>query len=125
MRLGKLRDGRCAMRSAGGTGPVAPRVTLTTTGRIGLGRILRYSVSVGRYAERSDAPTRGGSSCEPRGCGMTRRVSLSLVVVLLGGGILSAEELKSGPPVGAKNHRTGFLPQFVAGPAAGETLCPV
>jgi hypothetical protein len=56
---------------------------------------------------------------------MTRRVSLSLAVVLLGGGLLSAEELKSGPPVGAKNDRSGFLPRFVAGPAAGQQHCPV
>jgi hypothetical protein len=56
---------------------------------------------------------------------MVRRVTLSLAVVLLAGGVLSAGELKSGPQVGAENDRSGFRPQFVTGPSAGQSLCPV
>ena len=35
------------------------------------------------------------------------------------------EPLKSGPPVGARNNRGGFIPNLVAGPGAGERRCPV
>ena len=37
----------------------------------------------------------------------------------------AADNLKSGPPVGAENDRSGFRPQFVTGPSAGRSLCPV
>ena len=37
----------------------------------------------------------------------------------------AADNLKSGPPVGAGNDRSGFRPQFVTGPSAGHSLCPV
>lgn len=33
--------------------------------------------------------------------------------------------LQSGPPVGARNNRSGFMPQWVTGPCANERLCPV
>jgi hypothetical protein len=56
---------------------------------------------------------------------MTRRSTLTLAVVLLAGSVAAAEDLKSGPPVGAGNDRSGFKPQFVAGPSAGQKLCPV
>jgi hypothetical protein len=56
---------------------------------------------------------------------MTRRSTLTLVVVLLAGSVAAADDLKSGPPVGARNDRNGFVPRFVAGPSAGLKLCPV
>ena len=56
---------------------------------------------------------------------MTRRSTLALAVVLLAGSVAAAEDLKSGPPVGAGNDRSGFRPQFVAGSGAGQRLCPV
>lgn len=37
----------------------------------------------------------------------------------------AADNLKSGPPVGAKNDRSGFRPRFVTGPSTGRSLCPV
>jgi hypothetical protein len=57
-----------------------------------------------------------------------------LGAVLLAGAALAAlpadnalaeGPLKSGPPVGARNNRRGFVPQFVAGPLAGQRRCPV
>jgi hypothetical protein len=56
---------------------------------------------------------------------MTPRLiaSAALAVLLLGGIVQAEDPLKSGPPVGAKNNRRGFLPQFVTGP--GERRCPV
>lgn len=51
--------------------------------------------------------------------------ALSLTVVLLTGGVATAADLRSGPPVGAANDRSGFRPQFVAGPSAGQRYCPV
>lgn len=58
---------------------------------------------------------------------MTSRLltATALAALLLAGNGRAAEPLKSGPQVGAKNDRSGFLPQFVAGPSAGQTLCPV
>jgi hypothetical protein len=49
----------------------------------------------------------------------------ALAALLLGGPLPAAEPLRSGPPVGAKNNRSGFFPQFVAGPSAGDQMCPV
>jgi hypothetical protein len=49
--------------------------------------------------------------------------STALAAVLLAGTGPVEEPLKSGPSVGAKNNRRGFLPQFVTGP--GERRCPV
>ena len=46
-----------------------------------------------------------------------------LSFALLTGG--AADELKSGPQVGDKNNRRGFYPQWVSGPGAGESRCPV
>jgi hypothetical protein len=58
---------------------------------------------------------------------MTPRLiaSAALVAVLFGGHAQAEDPLKSGPPVGAENNRRGFRPQFVAGPSAGQNLCPV
>jgi len=51
--------------------------------------------------------------------------SAALAVLLLGGKVQAEVPLKSGPPVGAENDRSGFRPQFVAGPSTGQRLCPV
>ena len=58
---------------------------------------------------------------------MTPRLiaSAALAVLLLGGDVPAQPPLKSGPPVGAKNNRRGFIPQFVTGPYAGQRRCPV
>jgi hypothetical protein len=58
---------------------------------------------------------------------MTPRLiaSATLAALLFGGSVLAEDPLKSGPPVGAGNDRGGFRPQFVAGPSAGQSLCPV
>ena len=76
--------------------------------------------------------------CEPVLCltrPSTQEVSLSMTVRLVAGAALSVfllggsgranDPLRSGPPVGAKNNRSGFYPQFVAGSGAGQSLCPV
>ncbi|HEY7315027.1 MAG TPA: hypothetical protein VH643_37120 [Gemmataceae bacterium] len=52
-------------------------------------------------------------------------LSAALAALLFGGDVRGEGPLKSGPPVGAKNDRSGFFPQFVAGPSAGEQFCPV
>jgi hypothetical protein len=49
----------------------------------------------------------------------------AFVALLLVGSGAAEEPLKSGPPVGARNNRGGFYPQFVAGPGTGERRCPV
>jgi hypothetical protein len=51
--------------------------------------------------------------------------STVLAALLITGPFPAELPLKSGPPVGAKNNRGGFLPQLVAGPGAGERRCPV
>jgi hypothetical protein len=58
---------------------------------------------------------------------MTARLiaSAALASFLLAGSLQAWEPLRSGPQVGAKNNRTGFFPNHVAGPAAGQRLCPV
>ena len=56
---------------------------------------------------------------------MRFRSTLSLAVVLLATSAIVAGDLKSGPPVGAANDRSGFRPQLVTGPSAGKSLCPV
>jgi hypothetical protein len=56
---------------------------------------------------------------------MTLRSTLSLAVVLLAGSAAAADDLKSGPPVGARNDRSGFRPELLTGPAPGKSLCPV
>jgi hypothetical protein len=58
---------------------------------------------------------------------MTPRLLLgaALAACLLGSSVQAEGPLKSGPPVGADNDRSGFRPQFVAGPSAGKSLCPV
>jgi hypothetical protein len=52
-------------------------------------------------------------------------VGAALAALLLGGTVWAETPLQSGPPVGAGNDRSGFRPQFVTGPTAGQTLCPV
>ena len=58
---------------------------------------------------------------------MTSRLiaGAALVALLFTSTGRSEEPLKSGPPVGARNNRGGFYPQFVAGPGTGERRCPV
>jgi hypothetical protein len=58
---------------------------------------------------------------------MTSRLIVSTVVavVLLASDGPAAGPVQSGPPVGAANNRSGFFPQFVAGPSAGKSMCPV
>jgi hypothetical protein len=46
-----------------------------------------------------------------------------LATLLLGSALQAEEPLKSGPPVGARNNRSGFMPQYISGP--GEPRCPV
>jgi hypothetical protein len=48
-----------------------------------------------------------------------------LTTLLLAGAGFAEEPLKSGPPVGARNNRNGFFPEYVAGPGTGERRCPV
>ena len=48
-----------------------------------------------------------------------------LVVALVGGDLKAKMPLRSGPAVGTENERSGFRPTFVAGPSAGQRLCPV
>jgi hypothetical protein len=55
-----------------------------------------------------------------------RLLACTAVAALLWAGTGLAEEpLKSGPPVGARNNRGRFMPQFVTGPFTGEQRCPV
>jgi hypothetical protein len=54
-----------------------------------------------------------------------RSLASAALAALLLGGSAPADDLKSGPQVGADNDRRGFRPQFVAGPSAGQSLCPV
>jgi hypothetical protein len=56
---------------------------------------------------------------------MTPRLiaSVAVAVLLLGGNVQAEDPLKSGPQVGAKNNRRGFVPRYVTGP--GERRCPV
>ena len=58
---------------------------------------------------------------------MTPRLiaTAALAALLLAGNGFAEEPLKSGPPVGARNNKGGFYPQFVAGPGTGERRCPV
>jgi hypothetical protein len=58
---------------------------------------------------------------------MTSRLiaSAAFATLLFAGNTLADEPLKSGPPVGERNNRGKFLPQFVAGPGTGEQRCPV
>ncbi len=56
---------------------------------------------------------------------MPRLIASVAFVGLLLGSVQALEPLKSGPPVGARNNRSGFFPQHVTGPTAGKRLCPV
>ncbi len=58
---------------------------------------------------------------------MTPRIiaSAALAALLFGGNLLAWDPLRSGPPVGSDNDRSGFRPAFVAGPSSGQRLCPV
>jgi hypothetical protein len=44
---------------------------------------------------------------------------------LLAGAVHAGSPLPSGPQVGSRNNRSGFLPRWVTGPCAGKQLCPV
>jgi hypothetical protein len=46
-------------------------------------------------------------------------------LLMLAGSVQADGPLKSGPQVGARNDRRGFMPQWVTGPCAGQRLCPV
>jgi hypothetical protein len=45
--------------------------------------------------------------------------------LLFAGSVQADGPLRSGPPVGSANDRSGFLPQWVTGPCAGKRVCPV
>jgi hypothetical protein len=49
----------------------------------------------------------------------------SCAFLMLGGLVQADSRLQSGPPVGARNDRTGFFPNWLTGPCAGKRLCPV
>jgi hypothetical protein len=49
----------------------------------------------------------------------------TLAALLFGGHLLAWDPIRSGPPVGAQNDRSGFRPAFIAGPTGGQRLCPV
>ncbi len=49
----------------------------------------------------------------------------SCAFLVLAGLVQAENPLQSGPPVGARNDRTGFFPQWLTGPCAGKRLCPV
>jgi hypothetical protein len=51
--------------------------------------------------------------------------SAALAALLLASAGSAQGPLKSGPQVGARNDRSGFLPRWVTGPCAGKHLCPV
>lgn len=46
-------------------------------------------------------------------------------LLMLAAPIQADNPLRSGPPVGSANNRRGFFPQWVTGPCAGQSLCPV
>jgi hypothetical protein len=55
-----------------------------------------------------------------------RLIATAGLAALLLGGIGQAQPpLKSGPPVGAPNDRSGFYPNWVAGFCANQHICPV
>ena len=58
---------------------------------------------------------------------MTMRLiaGAALAGLLFASNGLAEDPLKSGPPVGAANNRGGFRPQYVTGPYAGQSRCPV
>jgi hypothetical protein len=58
---------------------------------------------------------------------MNRRLlaGVACSLFLITGALVAQELLQSGPPVGAANNRRGFYPNWVAGPCAGQNLCPV
>ena len=58
---------------------------------------------------------------------MTRRLmaTAALAAFVFGATVQADHPLKSGPQVGAANDRSGFRPNFVAGPSSGQRLCPV
>jgi hypothetical protein len=54
----------------------------------------------------------------------TRSLAFCALLVVAGGAPASTP-LRSGPPVGSPNNRSGFLPTWVTGPCAAQRLCPV
>jgi len=55
---------------------------------------------------------------------MLFRTTLSLAIVLLAGGVLVTDDLKSGPQVG-EGISGRFGPLWINGDFAGKTACPV
>jgi hypothetical protein len=55
---------------------------------------------------------------------MKIRSGISVAVVLLAGGVVTAEDMKSGPQVG-EGISGGFQAQFLNGDQAGNRRCPV
>ena len=49
----------------------------------------------------------------------------ALATALLAGNAPAWDPLRSGPPVGSENDRSGFRPLLVTGPTTGKSLCPV
>jgi hypothetical protein len=55
-----------------------------------------------------------------------RLIASAALTAFMMGGIGQAQvPLKSGPPVGASNDRSGFYPNWVAGFCANQHICPV
>jgi len=55
---------------------------------------------------------------------MLTRSALALAGALLAGGILYADDLKSGPQVG-EGISGAFYPDWITGKHAGDSICPV
>jgi hypothetical protein len=49
----------------------------------------------------------------------------AFTLLLLAGPLPADPPLKSGPPVGARNNRSGFFIDWLTGNCAGQNLCPV
>jgi hypothetical protein len=54
-----------------------------------------------------------------------RLLAAACTFLMLAGPSQADNPLRSGPPVGSANDRSGFRPQWVTGPCAGKGLCPV
>ena len=49
----------------------------------------------------------------------------AVTFLMLAGPMQADGPLRSGPQVGSPNNRNGFFPNWVSGPTAGKSLCPV
>lgn len=54
-----------------------------------------------------------------------RIIASAAFATILLGNVQAGDPLKSGPPAGTPNNRSGFRPQFVTGPSTGQSRCPV